>query len=70
MCGIAGLVDFSGAVVNSETLLAMNSTLVHRGPDAESPCIHKGVGLAHGGLSILDLSLLENEPTTNEDETV
>jgi len=70
MCGIAGLLDFSGAAVNAETLLAMNSRLVHRGPDAEGSWIHQNVGLAHRRLSIVDLSPLGRQPMANEDETV
>ena len=70
MCGIAGLVDFSGAAVSAEILLAMNDTLVHRGPDAAGSWIHENVGLAHRRLSIIDLSPLGHQPMTNEDETV
>jgi len=54
MCGIAGLVDFSGADVDLQGLKSMSDALVHRGPDGDG-IYHKGpVGLAHRRLAIID----------------
>ena len=58
MCGIAGVVEVPGAVVDVHRLHRMARALAHRGPDAEG--VWRGeqglahVGLAHRRLSILD----------------
>ena len=35
MCGIAGLVNFDGRVMDLDLLVRMTKTIVHRGPDEE-----------------------------------
>lgn len=67
MCGIAGILRFDGASPELEPLLAMNRSLVHRGPDQWGverlgPC-----GLAHRRLSIIDLSEAGRQPMASAD---
>ncbi|WP_373032850.1 asparagine synthase (glutamine-hydrolyzing) [Sulfurovum sp.] len=65
MCGIVGFVDHSHAS-SPKQLLAMTTTLQHRGPDSsgiyfdDTPAFQ--VGLGHQRLSILDLSELGQQP--------
>jgi asparagine synthase (glutamine-hydrolysing) len=76
MCGIAGMVDFTGRPTNPEVLRAMTDTLTHRGPDDEG-FYHSdsngggvSVGLGHRRLSIIDLSPNGRQPMANETEDV
>ncbi len=76
MCGICGVLNFSGKPVDRVLLKNMADTLAHRGPDAEGFYrndldVHKGiqVGLAHRRLSIIDISSGQ-QPLSNEDESV
>lgn len=64
MCGIAGAIDFYGSKVDKALLQKMNSSLLHRGPDAEGYWLNEkeNVGLAHRRLSIIDLSAQGNQP--------
>jgi asparagine synthase (glutamine-hydrolysing) len=56
MCGIAGIVDFSGRPVNPEEIQRMNDRIRHRGPDDDGVWIEGPVALAMRRLSILDVS--------------
>lgn len=71
MCGISGIVDFSGPRVSSETLVRMTDAIRHRGPDDFGEYISpNGVaGLGFRRLSIIDLST-GHQPLSNEDGTV
>lgn len=77
MCGITGFAARS-ASVSRETLLRMNSSLIHRGPDDAGLQLFNEsgidgqacVGLAHRRLSIIDLSAAGQQPMRNEDGTV
>src|SRR5262245_18985084 len=63
MCGIAGLIDPTGAPVDRALLSRMNAALAPRGPDAEgSWCDAPGVGLGHRRLAIIDLSAAGLQP--------
>lgn len=64
MCGISGYYSPSG-LFNEGDLKNMNSSLHHRGPDAEGFFVDKIVGLAHKRLSIIDLSDRANQPMTS-----
>src|SRR5919199_1214203 len=57
MCGLAGIVDFGGAVERGAAA-AMAGLLVHRGPDDDE--------LAFRRLAILDLSPAGPQPMTDE----
>ena len=48
MCGIAGILHFDGQPVNSELLVRMTRTLVHRGPDEEGYFVNVGSSIAEG----------------------
>jgi asparagine synthase (glutamine-hydrolysing) len=74
MCGLAGIVDFTGAPVALATLRQMADTLRHRGPDAEGfyedGRAAPSLGFAHRRLSIIDLSHQADAPVANEDGSV
>jgi len=67
MCGIAGLVDSSGAPVDGELLRRMTRALAPRGPDGEGFWTAGGVGLGHRRLKVIDLSEAADQPMGNED---
>jgi asparagine synthase (glutamine-hydrolysing) len=79
MCGIAGVVDFSGRPVEDALLHRMCQAIKHRGPDHQgtvrlgsTPERLSGaaaVGLGNRRLSIIDLET-GNQPIANEDRTV
>lgn len=58
MCGICGLIDFSGqyGITLPEHVARMTSRLRHRGPDAGGQWSGPGASLGHRRLSIIDLS--------------
>ena len=68
MCGIAGIVNFDGAGVDSTLLARMNDRIRHRGPDEEGTYLHANVGLAMRRLAIIDLAGGQ-QPIANEDRT-
>ena len=70
MCGIAGKIDFSGAVVPESVISRMCATVVHRGPDAGGTHSAPYIGLGERRLSIIDLAERANPPLTNEDATI
>ena len=75
MCGIAGILDFKGNIIDSSLLKAMCDAMIHRGPDDEGIYINEvnsegsgaRVGLGHRRLSIIDLSSAGHQPMSNED---
>jgi asparagine synthase (glutamine-hydrolysing) len=48
MCGIAGLIDPTGAPVDRATLQAMTAALAGRGPDGDGFWYGRGLGLGLG----------------------
>lgn len=58
MCGIAGIISFTGERISNDTLNAMGERLIHRGPDDGSIWHDKtgAVGFSHRRLSIIDLA--------------
>jgi len=70
MCGIAGIVDFTGRPVAVGDLKAMNDVIRHRGPDDEGVYVDGSVGLASRRLAIIDLSPAGHQPMANEDGTL
>src|SRR5438128_12598687 len=70
MCGIAGVIDPTGAPVDPELVRRMTRAIASRGPDGEGYWFAPGVGLGHRRLSIIDLSAAGTQPTGGEDETV
>src|SRR5881275_1616885 len=70
MCGIAGMIDFSGRrPVAPGVMRSMAQAIVHRGPDEDGFLEAPGVGLANRRLSIVGLSD-GRQPIFNEDRSV
>lgn len=73
MCGISGFC--SRQRITTETLIEMNDTMIHRGPDDSGAEIYEAsggyiVGLAQRRLSILDLSPLGHQPMHSADHRI
>jgi asparagine synthase (glutamine-hydrolysing) len=69
MCGICGIMSFSGRMVLPEEIRGMCAAMVHRGPDEEGILVQPGIGLGMRRLSIIDLAG-GSQPIRNEDGTV
>ncbi len=69
MCGISGIVDFSGRRPEETLLLRMLGLIRHRGPDASGIYLDNAAVLGSVRLSILDLPG-GNQPIHNEDESL
>jgi asparagine synthase (glutamine-hydrolysing) len=70
MCGVTGIFDVRGrSEIDRATLVRMNESQHHRGPDEVGLHIEPGVGLGHRRLSIIDLSTGQ-QPLYNEDRSV
>jgi asparagine synthase (glutamine-hydrolysing) len=69
MCGICGVLNLDRAPVDRALIRRMNSTLVHRGPDAEGTYFDGPVGLGSRRLSIIDLTG-GDMPIYNEDGSI
>ncbi|WP_299680935.1 asparagine synthase (glutamine-hydrolyzing) [uncultured Roseobacter sp.] len=67
MCGIAGLIDLTGAPVSPITLQRMTDSIAHRGPDGEGSWIDGNVGFGHRRLAIIDLSPAAHQPMISTD---
>ncbi len=69
MCGICGIVEFDGKIVQPRTVHRMADTLWHRGPDDAGYHLEAGVGLGHRRLSIIDVKSGQ-QPLANEDQRI
>ena len=69
MCGIAGIVSFSGKPVYAAEIGSMCSAMIHRGPDDDGYCIDRQVALGMRRLSIIDLET-GHQPVHNEDSSI
>lgn len=67
MCGIAGIVDWNGEVVQQQQLQQMTDAIRHRGPDGEGFFVDQNVGLGHRRLAIIDLSDAAQQPFCIDD---
>lgn len=67
MCGICGVIDFSGAPVPVPELKVMSDAIAHRGPDGEGFFTSENVGFGHRRLAIIDLSPEGKQPRTTAD---
>src|SRR5579862_7145247 len=72
MCGIAGLIDLSGAYTETDLLRsadAMAEQITHRGPDDRGVWADPrvGVALGHRRLAVLDLSPRGHQPMASRD---
>src|SRR3990167_2284333 len=70
MCGITGILNFNGSVVDKLLLRRMTDVLSYRGPDGEGYYIDKNVGLGHRRLAIIDLSDAGKQPMCNQDGSI
>ncbi len=70
MCGVCGIIDFSGKKVDPSRIRKMATLLEHRGPDDEGIFCKDNVGIGHRRLAILDLTQAGHQPMTNEDNTI
>jgi len=69
MCGICGIFNFTGDLIDRDILVKMTSIISHRGPDGEGFFIKDGVGLGHRRLSVIDVEG-GAQPMGNEDCSV
>ncbi|HET7261673.1 MAG TPA: asparagine synthetase B, partial [Casimicrobiaceae bacterium] len=69
MCGIHGIVDFTGAPVLPETLSRMGAITRHRGPDDEGSHVDGATGIGMRRLSIIDVAG-GHQPLSNEDGSI
>jgi asparagine synthase (glutamine-hydrolysing) len=70
MCGICGIAaGRGGPPIPRETLMYMNRSILHRGPDEDGYYVTDKVGLASRRLSIIDLAS-GTQPISNEDYTL
>ncbi|HET8831081.1 MAG TPA: XrtA/PEP-CTERM system amidotransferase [Casimicrobiaceae bacterium] len=70
MCGITGIFDSRARrEIDRDTLVRMNESQHHRGPDEVGVHVEPGLGLGHRRLSIIDLSTGQ-QPLYNEDGSV
>lgn len=70
MCGIGGVWQLDGGMIEREILGRMVKALHHRGPDASGIHLAGPIGLGHTRLKIIDLSDSARQPMCNEDETI
>src|SRR3989338_6600169 len=79
MCGICGIIDFSGRLIQQDIISQMCQAMTHRGPEDEGIYIshqslvtnhQASIGLGHKRLSIIDLSSAGHQPMSNEDGTI
>lgn len=73
MCGICGIVNFSGGKVQKSLVKRMNQSMLHRGPDDEGVYVggfgDYSVVMGHRRLSIIDL-VSGHQPIYNEDKSM
>ena len=70
MCGISGIVNFSGNKIKGrEEVNEMVRVLKHRGPDDTGFFVAENVAFGFVRLSIIDLSH-GHQPISNEDDTI
>jgi asparagine synthase (glutamine-hydrolysing) len=67
MCGILGIFNLDGLVVDKESTILMGNMLNHRGPDGEGDFFDENIGLIHKRLAILDISENGNQPMRSKD---
>ncbi len=70
MCGIAGVLDHTGAPVPLDALKRMSDAIEHRGPDDEGQFVDGPAGLANRRLAIRDLSPRGHMPMSNASGTL
>lgn len=69
MCGIAGIIDYSGTPIDHEVVERMTNALAHRGPDGFGYYRGTHAVVGHRRLSIIDLDG-GAQPIGNEDDSI
>lgn len=69
MCGISGFLNFDQRPAQRAIADAMNSRLLHRGPDGGDVHVAGPVALAHRRLAIIDPAT-GRQPLSNEDQSI
>ena len=67
MCGILGVFNLDGKIIDKESTILMGNELNHRGPDGDGNYFEKNFGLIHKRLAILDTSKNGNQPMHSKD---
>lgn len=67
MCGIAGIWNTNNARILDTAAIAMQGSLMHRGPDSAGIYEGEGIALVHTRLSIIDLTDNGSQPFISED---
>ncbi len=62
MCGILGQINFSGEPVDPKGLMAMNGTMINRGPDGAGLYVQGRLGFGHRRLKVIDLTQASQQP--------
>ena len=62
MCGITGILDKNGGLVEQSVVKKMTDSISHRGPDGEGQYVSRNVGLGHRRLAIIDVSKAGQQP--------
>jgi len=62
MCGILGQINFSGDPVDPKGLMAMNGTMINRGPDGAGLYVQGRLGFGHRRLKVIDLTQASQQP--------
>lgn len=62
MCGIFGIINKDGSLIDEDLLKIATRQLKHRGPDGEGFYSKSNIGLGHQRLSIIDLSENASQP--------
>jgi asparagine synthase (glutamine-hydrolysing) len=70
MCGICGVLDYSGRPIGPALVNRIRDTMLNRGPDDAGTQVLPYAGLGHRRLSIIDLSPRGRQPMTNEDGSI
>jgi len=67
MCGILGVYNLDGSLVNRTSLKKMGNQINHRGPDGEGFFIQENIGFIHKRLAILDPTEKGQQPMHSKD---
>jgi asparagine synthase (glutamine-hydrolysing) len=67
MCGISGILNFTGKPVDALQLKEMTRLIYHRGPDGDGIFIDGNVGIGSNRLAIIDLRKIADMPLIDTD---
>ena len=70
MCGISGIVNLNGSLVQAEEIEKINDLIKHRGPDDEGYFFEKNLAFGHRRLAIIDLTDAGHQPMSFKERYV